>query len=718
MTDFLKASDVKKEFGIDRSSLLRWEEAGHINPHKTPKGHRRYTRGDIQGLIQKSPTPNLGQSNRPNNYNEIGVTGLTRFGGQVVEERTRALQGRRGRQVFREMRVDDPVISALFFALNQSLAQARRRIIPCSERSEDKAVAEFIEQCLNDMSWSFADQFNFICDPMFEQGFSFLEVVYKRRNGRYPLPQDGQIPPTSQYSDGRIGWRKWSPRPAETIADGLGWDIDDNGGIKGLYQQALYGDDTSLRYIPIQKALLFRTTPHPANNPEGIPIHRPAYKPWYFTVNYEEIEGIAIERNTQGVPVIYLGDGTTMGADPNSDYSVSKELVQNLRWDEQAGIVFPHPKLGTAGQGRGVLLEFASANTNSQWDVNAIIERLDKRKAIVVLAQWIMLGMESVGSFALMQGQGDMFSLGVRGWAMKIAEVINRHAIPKLVDLNYFPGKTGYPEIQFGPIGVPNLKDLADAVNGLVEKEVITPDPELERHLRQQMNLPEPQPQEIKEGDTADLKDDLKELRETSIAYQRAVRMGIISEQLVTELMAPLINRIKEKTIGKTEEAPTGEAEEQPRVTNQTGELAAKLSQQHERDIEAGVLTVRVARQQYLDGEIITQKQFNTLELEDGRLPNGESVLGLFELDSYSDLLDLGVLDPTLILENDPAQMVGEISYALAEVRERLLSEQSPEQNKRLTYALAALKALSSQYEDLLVQEVGAEKEEELTSDE
>lgn len=57
---------------------------------------------------------------------------------------------------------------------------------------------------------------------------------------------------------------------------------------------------------------------------------------------------------------------------------------------------------------------------------------------------------------------------------------------------------------------------------------------------------------------------------------------------------------------------------------------AATRAETRERDIGAGVINTRVAREQALKASDIDQAQFEELELSDGRLPDGASVLNLF----------------------------------------------------------------------------------------
>ena len=514
----LTLSEVKNKYGYSRSTLLRWEREGKIHPQRTPGGHRRYIEGELDNIENvtdwaqvnmvttssnhTSETSNdtatkdtSGYSERSAQYEEWGITGLKQYAGSVQEERVRELRGRNGRKIKRQMRLDDPVIAAIFFGIANSMRQAGWHLKPHDESNDaDKQAADFVESCLFDMSFTWNQTLTFIIDEMLEQGFSLLEVIYKRRLGENPPPYC-ENPAKSMYNDGRIGWRKWAIRPAESLADGQEWIFDEHGGIQGIKQQPLYtfGGKKSFATIeiPIEKLLHFRTTVHPANNPEGVPIHRGMYTAWWLSSNIQEVEGIGIERDLSGIPVMYLGKGTTR-AGANSDYEMAKKLVVNIRNDEQAGVVLPYPKLGTAGEGEGVLLELLSTSSRRQYDTSEILNRYDKRKAMAVLAQFIMLGMDRVGSYALSKHQGDLFVLAVSAWLEDIAQVINRHAIPKLIKLNVFPGISGYPQLIPGTVGMPDLEVLGKFVNDLVGANIIVPDAELERTLRSYANLPMP----------------------------------------------------------------------------------------------------------------------------------------------------------------------------------------------------------------------------------
>lgn len=426
-------------------------------------------------------------------FREMGTTGLSNWTVHSVGERLRELQSSPSKYtIYREMRLNSPVIHAVFFACTQSLKHAANayRVEAGGNTEADKQAAALIESSLDDMSFSWPDTFDFISNGTLEQGFSLMELVYKKRLGEQP-PGYVPNPAPSKYNDSRIGWRKWATRPAESLAWGGEWIIDEHGGIQGIRQAPDPNTGRTIPPISMEKLLHFRTTVYPANTPEPPPIHRAAYLPWYYSQNYEEIGGILIERDS-GIPVVYLGKDRSLEG-PNSDYAYCKDLVTNIRVDDQMGIVMPGPKMGQgAAEGEGFLFEFVSSTNTRSHDIEEKLERLDKRMALVTLAGFILLGTDQVGSYALSRHQGDFFSLACQAWLDSFAGIINRHAIPRLVKMNTWPGPlSGMPRLVFNPVGLPKLADIADFVNKLVDKEVITPDENLQAHLRTLADLPQ-----------------------------------------------------------------------------------------------------------------------------------------------------------------------------------------------------------------------------------
>lgn len=413
-------------------------------------------------------------------FKETGVTGLRRSGGYVHEEFLPQLAGFRAIQVYREMVDNDPVIGAILYAIDKLIRQVPWRVQPASTKLEDQRSAKFLESCLGDMSTSWEDTISEIMS-MLAYGWSYHEIVYKKRMG-----DTNSSETRSKYNDGLIGWRKMPIRSQESRDQ---WVFDDNGGIRGLIQSA--SPTYFPTFIPIEKALLFRTTVA-KNNPEGRSVLRNAYRPWYFKRRIEEIEAIGIERDLAGFPIMYVDpdimreDATGIKSTVFNDY---KDVIINIRRDQQEGMILP-----SMYDDNGNLmykLELLSAGGSRQFDTDRIITRYDQRIATTVLADFILLGQDTSGSYALSSDKTSLFALSIRTWLETIKSVMNQHAIPRLFRVNGFQNEK-LPEFTYGDIETPPLTEIGTFIQQLAGAGApLFPDDALENHLRKMARLPE-----------------------------------------------------------------------------------------------------------------------------------------------------------------------------------------------------------------------------------
>ena len=410
--------------------------------------------------------------------NELGTTGLRRSGGFITEEFLNQLRGRRGLLVYREMADNDPVIGSILYAIEKVTLRLDWRIDPYDDSDEAKEIAEFVDQCLEDMSDSF-DQTLASILSMLVYGFSFHEIVYKVRGGDVDDPKR-----RSKYKDGKIGWRKFPIRAQETLNN---WMMDSEGGIQGFRQIDPTGG--GFREIPIEKGLLFRTTVN-KNNPEGRSLLRNCFRPWYYKRRIEEIEAIGIERDLAGLPVAkvppeYLSSGAT-----SAQQAVLAEItsiVQNIKRNEQEGVIFP--KMYDENNNEMFSLELLSSGGSRQFDTDKVISRYDQRISMSVLSDFILLGHEQVGSFALGSQKMDLWTMSVEAIAKSIAEVMNQYAIPRLLKLNGMNTEL-CPYLTYGEVSSVDLGELGDYVQKLVGAGALMPDEKLEAYLREQASLP------------------------------------------------------------------------------------------------------------------------------------------------------------------------------------------------------------------------------------
>jgi hypothetical protein len=409
------------------------------------------------------------------NFLEIGSSGLRRSGGYINEEFLPNLQGVKGFKVYREMHDNDPVVGAMLYAIDKVITRLEWHV-----EGEDERTAQFVDECLKDMSDSWDATLQNILS-MLTYGWSFHEIIYKIRRGPTGDPKTH-----SSYSDNRIGWRKWPVRAQETLQE---WMIDDNGGIQGMIQM----DPSSgkgLARIPIDKALLFRTTTN-RNNPEGYSLLRNAYRPWFYKRRIEEIEAIGIERDLAGLPMAYVPPeylSNTASPQQKAVLQAITNIVQNVKRNEQEGIVFP---AAYDEHGNRIFdLTLLSASGARQFDTGAVIQRYDQRISMSLLSDFLLLGSDRVGSFALGTAKVDLWTLAVDSIAKTIAEVVNQFAIPRLLKLNAMR-MDKMPRLTYGQVSSVELTEVADYVSKLALAGVIMPDRDLESHLRSLADLPD-----------------------------------------------------------------------------------------------------------------------------------------------------------------------------------------------------------------------------------
>jgi hypothetical protein len=423
-------------------------------------------------------------------FAELGQTGLRRWGGIIAEELLPELQGLRGMRVYRQMRENDPIVGAFLMAIKMLLRQADWSAEPGGPGAEDEKAAEFVDSCLNDMSHTW-EEFLADCTSFLPYGWAMHETVYKQRRGEQPDGEDA--PASSEYDDGLIGWRKLPIRSQDTLWQ---WVFDRNGGIRAMVQQVLGTTDAASGTftIPIEKALLFRTEPD-RGNPEGRSILRNAYQPWYFKKRYQISQGIGVERDLAGLPVLELPETVDFFAnDPvvKKQLDAADRLVRRIRRDEMDGVVVPF----------GWKLSLLSATSRRSVDIEPIIQRLNREMAMTALADFILLGHESVGSFALASTKTDLFGLALAAWLDMIAAVFNRYAIPRLFRLNPSLRPKKLPKLVHGEVESPPLQEFADFLDKMIKDNVIHPGKAMEAWARKLAGLPSaeedaPDPKEV-----------------------------------------------------------------------------------------------------------------------------------------------------------------------------------------------------------------------------
>lgn len=419
---------------------------------------------------------------------EVGASGLNYgVGGEITEELHPNLSGSKALTVYRTMKDNDALVGAILFAIDMLLRQVEWTVEKGDAKEKD---AKFVEECMQDMSHSWSDFISEVLS-MLPYGFAFHEIVYKKRNG--DQREESGIP-SSRFTDGKIGWRKMPLRAQETLDR---WEFDESGGIRGFVQRT--APDYQERVVPMIKGLLFRASVH-KNNPEGRSLLRSAYPSWYYKKRIQTIEGTGIERDLAGFPVIWLPAAYLMDDATPEEKAVVQEfrrMAENIRRDKQEALLMPLAY--DENNNKAYDFQLMNSGGSRTFDTNQIIQRYNQEIAMSVLADFILLGHEKVGSFALSDDKTDLFGVALGTILDAISDVLNRFAIPRLFRLNGMDTKK-LPKIVPGDIEQPDLTKLGGYLGALFNAGVpLFPDEDLEAYLRAAAKLPE-KSQEAKEA--------------------------------------------------------------------------------------------------------------------------------------------------------------------------------------------------------------------------
>lgn len=413
-------------------------------------------------------------------FSEIGVTGLVQYSGNVREEILSELTGPRWlRNV--QLIQNDPIASTGFFAIDKLTRQVTWEVVSPSDANEDESRAQFIRECLDDMSSPWKETISEIHSYL-PWGYSWHEIVYGKRNGESRDPDQN-----SKYNDGKVRWAKWPIRAQESLER---WEFGPNGQIEGMWQRAAPTYQTAL--IPAEKSLHFRTTSH-KNNPEGRSLCRPIFRPWYFKQNIENYEAIGIEREFNGIPVMRV-PSEIMAEDAPADlvalYRMCQKIVTTAKANEMAGFVIPSDPYEGSPTVRKYEFELISANGSNRIDARKVIQAKNLEILLTLLLDFLLMGHEKVGSFALASSKTDVFGYALGAFLDSDCEIINRHAIPRLLRLNGMPTENP-PRLEHGDIESLDLMEVAEFISKMAVAGYQLTDEQL-TYVLKQTGLPVP----------------------------------------------------------------------------------------------------------------------------------------------------------------------------------------------------------------------------------
>lgn len=414
-------------------------------------------------------------------FRTLGRTGLKNFSGYISEEFLPRLRGRRAYKQYEEMRQNNPTVGALLYLIETFVSQSDWRMEPADESEAAMLEAEFVDSCFEDMSMTWEELLSEVL-TMLPFGYSWMELVYKLRMGTEQ--EDPEL--RSRYNDGRIGWRKIPIRGQDTLWE---WDISDDGSILGVWQSS---PPTYQRvYLPIEKSLLFRLRAH-KNNPEGKSLLRNSVRSYEFIKRLEEVEAIGIERDLTGLPVMEVPPeimSTQPGQKARQLRTELEKLIQSIRRDEREGAIVPSEQ-DRDGKPTGYKLKLLTSGGRRQMDIGSTVRRHQADMLMSVLCEFLLLGMQAVGARSLGDSKTSIFVKSLGAIMDAVADVFNRFAIPRLMDLNNVPQHL-WPKLVHGDLEDIDLSALSTFINQLSAAGFNFTGEEVDRALRDAAGLPQ-----------------------------------------------------------------------------------------------------------------------------------------------------------------------------------------------------------------------------------
>lgn len=398
--------------------------------------------------------PSVSASVAPAAGVELGFHGSTIWDGLVQEDYNPDLRHPQSIATYDKMRKSSSQVQSIETVISLPIRTVRWYVEPAGTAASDREAADLVERNLLNGDWMSSTFDDLIRKALISTmvGFALFETVWDEQ-------------------DGYLVYRKFADRHPRTVSK---WLFDPNGGCAGFVQEGYVDGALKRVSIPIDRVLRF-THREEFGNPEGFALCRVMYKNWYIIESLYKIANIGAERMFVGTPIGKYPPNST-----DKDRDALLELLKAIRVHEGAAIALPDTySLDTFG---------GNATVDA---IMALVDHHDNAMARAALAAFVNLVGQANGSRALSSDQSQFFLLADQAIAMWICAVINQYAVRKLVDAN-FPGIRQYPRLDHSHLQtVINPTATGHALAALVNKQLLTPDADVESAVRDMMNLPD-----------------------------------------------------------------------------------------------------------------------------------------------------------------------------------------------------------------------------------
>lgn len=391
---------------------------------------------------------------------EYGDTGTNITSGIIDEDFNAIWSGTENLTIIEEMRTIDAQVNATLLAIKLPILAANWFIgMPKDYKDDEKK--EFIE-------YNLFGRIKF--KTFLEEALGYLDF------GFYYFEKILTID-----KHGNIVWKSFAPRiPKRHYL----WEMQSNHklGITQLLENTT--SEETQPEIPMEKLILF-TYKREGDNYQGKSILRAAYRNWKLKGLHYKIQAIGNERFGAGTLMIN-GKGNIGGTEKDKYY----EMAKNFNSNESSVIFNPD----TTKAEIEILTQKGDAKANAIMDA---INHHNKQISMNILAPFLNSGDDGVGSNAKSKSEIDFFQLSLQQIANYIAEKLTDE-IKELIILNWGEQEK-YPQLEVTEIAKVDINALATGLSSLTGRGLIIVDTKLRTYVREILNLPEEDEEEIEE---------------------------------------------------------------------------------------------------------------------------------------------------------------------------------------------------------------------------
>lgn len=417
------------------------------------------------------------------NLSAVGSSGVVHYGGVIYhDDQDRAWKGTQRDKTIVAM-TNDPQLGSTIYAIEMILRRVNWYVESADDsNAEAEFYKEFYQQALDDMDGMWPGDTLSDIITYLAWGYAVLEVTHKQRIG----PWEVDPAKRSRYTDGLIGWRCWDLRPQTTRE---GWEFKD-GEVVGFIQRQQTGPNIT---IPLDKCIHVRYQSG-SGSPEGRTPFRHAYDAWYYKRNIQRIEGIGIERDLAGLPVMEIPSRDI--EDNTATYTAAQTIVTGIRNDAMAGVVIASD---TDENGKPLQkLSLLSSGGARQFDTDAIIRRYSNDVVNSFLAAVLRSGQDGIGTQALSTTMSDLFVQSLGAHLDIIQTAINEQAVMQLAKINGF-NLDLIPTVRHGDIESADIARVGAYLAQLSQAGLLVDSPALRSFVHELAELPVPDEEQLQE---------------------------------------------------------------------------------------------------------------------------------------------------------------------------------------------------------------------------